>query len=82
MRGECPSADEDCKYSPDCFTDTHHVYGRPKSGIAKRFANLPESKIDLCRNEHEELHATIGVEDLPSIDIMKQAIAEHRKQKE
>lgn len=69
--------DPDCKYAPDCFSDSHHVYGRPPSGIARRFA-MPEVE-QLCRAEHDNIHHTIGVEDLPSLQTMKGIIDERKR---
>ena len=78
-REDCPVESPDCKYYPDCFSDAHHLYGRPKTQIAKRFARLPDNVVQLCRIEHEETHATEGVLELPDVEVMKQAIAEERK---
>lgn len=72
--GECPNPRPDCKYAPDCFSDKHHIYGRPPKGIARRFSLLPENTVQLCRVEHEEVHATEGVLPLPDIETMKQII--------
>jgi len=81
VRAECPNPQPDCKYfasASGCFSDTHHIYGRPNNGKAKQFANLPDSKEQLCRQEHEEKHASNGVLPLPSMEVMKQAIARHK----
>lgn len=75
-RGECPDPNPDCKYYPDCFSDRHHLYGRPESGIAKRFANLGAHIVQMCRAEHEEIHATEGVLDLPEVDVMKDTLSQ------
>lgn len=74
MRGACNSERPDCKYAPDCFSDKHHIYGRPSGTVARRFSLLVENTVQLCRLEHEELHATVGVEILPDIKTMKEAI--------
>lgn len=82
MPRECPDPQPDCKYfdSPEgCFSDRHHIYGRPKSGISKAFGRLACNVSLLCRREHEEIHATEGVLPLPDIETMKRVIAEERK---
>jgi len=73
-REACPNENDQCKYAPDCYSDNHHIYGRPKSGIAKKFGSLIQNQLQLCRVEHEELHALDGVIPLPDIDTMKRAI--------
>lgn len=73
-RGECPSPQPDCKYAPDCFSDIDHIYGRPKSGVAKQFSRLPENLRQICRREHDEINATYVHLPLPSLDVMKEAI--------
>lgn len=77
-RGECPRFELDCKYYPECFSDTDHMYGRPKDPVPKRFANLPENKRQICRAEHDEINATYVHLPLPSLDVMKEAIRRHR----
>lgn len=72
--GECPNPLPECKYAPDCFSDLHHVYGRPRNGVGKQFANLPENKEQLCRREHDEINATYVHLPLPSLDVMREAI--------
>lgn len=81
--GECLEPDPDCKYfsrapvpggntENGCFSDKHHTYGRPPSGTARKFA-LRQTE-QLCRQEHEEIHAVEGVVELPSLEVMRQAI--------
>ena len=70
---EC-TPNPDCKYAPNCFADRHHVYGRPSSGIARRFSLLEENVVVICRVKHEQIHASDGVLPLPDINIMKEAI--------
>lgn len=81
MIGECPDPDPDCKYYPDCFSDSHHIY--PKEafsvGIAKRFSRLGENIIQICRMQHEEIHATGSVPPPPSIEYMKERLAANGK---
>lgn len=77
MKEDCPNPQEDCKYYPACFADQHHIYGRAKNHvgkIARKFAELPQNKEQLCRIVHEELHATEGVLPLPDVGEMQEAI--------
>jgi hypothetical protein len=51
----------DCPMYGNCYTDTHHTY-YPKrlyqDSISKIFRNLPENKVEICRNLHNEIHQT------------------------
>lgn len=76
MRGECPNPQPDCKYAPDCFSDTDHIYGRGK-GMGKfvtAFCELPQNKRQICRREHDEINATYVHLPLPSLDVMKEVL--------
>lgn len=79
-RGECPNPDPECKYYPDCFSDTDHIYGRARGlgRIARRFTQLPENKRQICRREHDEINATYVHLPLPSLDVMKEAMRRAR----
>jgi len=75
MKGICPNETPECKYfatDGGCYSDAHHTFGRFKTGIAKEFANLAINKVQICRAEHDEIHATGGVLPLPSVAVMKQ----------
>lgn len=81
MKKPCPNENPDCKYfdSPGgCYSDGHHIYGRPKSGIAREFGRLAVNVQQMCRAEHDDLHANDGVLDLPPIEVMKRIIAENK----
>lgn len=81
-KGECLEPRPDCKYYPDCFSDQHHLYGRAKNHIgkiARKFSELPENKIQMCRREHEELHANDGILELPSTGVMQEAVVLWRR---
>ena len=80
MRGECPDPQPDCKYAPDCFSDTDHIYGRGKGmgSMVLRFCNLPENKRQICRRLHDEINATYVHLPLPDIDFIKEALNRHR----
>lgn len=63
MKGECPNPRPDCKYAElgGCFSDTHHLFYPRRSYTSKTekaFRELPDNKEQLCRAEHDELHAT------------------------
>lgn len=81
MKRECPNPQPECKYFDTrggCFADRHHIYGRPKTGIAKNFGRLAVNVEIICRRQHEDLHAEVGVLPLPDVDTMKRVIAENR----
>lgn len=80
MLGECPNPKPECKYAPDCFSDTDHIYGRARGlgRIARRFTQLPENKRQICRAEHDEINATYVHLPLPDLDTMKEALNRHR----
>lgn len=74
----CPSANEQCRYAPDCYADTHHLYWprrRYTAGVEKAFRDLPENKVELCRAEHSDLHAREKPPEKPSRSEMIEAIA-------
>jgi len=77
---QCPNPQPDCKYSPRCFSDTHHIYGRGRGmgKIATTFCELPENKQQICRQEHDEINATYVHLPLPDLDFMKDAIERFR----
>lgn len=81
MRGECPNPRPDCRYAQEgCFSDTHHIfYPRRdyRTPVEKAFRLLPENKVELCRVEHEEIHAALAPEKPPR-EVMLGAIAVHR----
>ena len=86
-RRDCPKENPECKYydSPTgCFSDLDHIYGRARGlgRVARRFANLPENKRQICRAEHDEINATYVHLPLPSSDVMKQALADARGRRE
>lgn len=43
------------------YTDEHHIWWPARNyrdRTSAAFRDLPENKVQLCRNEHNELHAT------------------------
>lgn len=83
-RRACPFESSDCKYfnsSTGCFQDTHHLmYPRAdyRSRVEKEFRDLPENKVDICRQMHDECHAFDEIPVKPSMDVMRHAINESR----
>lgn len=53
----------DCKYFNSdigCHTDTHHLWSprsEYKTSVEKQFRRLACNVMEMCRVEHEELHA-------------------------
>ena len=75
MKGECPSPQPDCKYAErgGCFSDTHHLFYPKrayKTEVEQEFRELPENKVQICRREHDERHATERTPDKPSRKAM------------
>lgn len=70
-----------------CFEDVHHLYyprAYYSNGVAQRFRELDENKVEICRAEHQDIHATERPPLRPSIEFMKEAIRkawERRKEK-
>jgi hypothetical protein len=63
---------------PEHFTDEHHDYFPRRAYMGKlatTFRNLPENKQQLCRNEHNEIHATQRPPLKPDVQDMLAAIA-------
>lgn len=51
--------DEDCKYAPECFADTHHTKwpaNNYKTTLEKEFRQDPRNKVLMCRRLHDEQH--------------------------
>jgi len=58
MKGKCEKANPDCKYYPNCYSDTHHLaFPRCnfRSKLERAYRNA--SRVQLCRREHDEVHA-------------------------
>lgn len=69
--GECPSPREDCKYAPECFSDSDHIIPRRLGDTALKrvYLNLPQFREQVCRREHEERndrHNQGDLSDIPS----------------
>jgi hypothetical protein len=90
--GECNSCNEECKYFEQPpkpvladtqehggYSDTHHLYWPKKfytTLLEKAFVELEENKVQTCRAEHDEIHATEKPPRKPSRSEMIQAVAE------
>lgn len=80
----CPFANEACPQSKNkrgCYQDTHHESWPARnyrSDVEQSFRELPENKIELCRQVHNDLHATEPIPIKPSVEVMRHAIAESR----
>lgn len=71
----CPNQNQDCKYFPDCFADTHHDwYPRTeyRTHLEKQFRSSFVRL--LCRAEHDIIHAN-GIPVKPSPEIMTEMLA-------
>ena len=69
----------ECRYFPECYTDTHHLYyprKRYTSGVERQFRQLPENQAELCREVHSEIHATEQLPKKPSRAAMLAVIQE------
>lgn len=60
-----------------CFEDVHHAYWPAKdykSQLRAEFRALPDNKVRLCRNIHNTEHATQEPPEMPSNDVMREAV--------
>lgn len=60
-----------------CFEDVHHKYFPRRSyrtPLEKEFRELPENKVVICRQLHNDEHATIEPPDKPPISEMRQRV--------
>lgn len=78
---ECPNPQPDCKYAQlkgGCFSDEHHLfypryeYTKPTE---KLFRELPENKVQICRREHDEIHATEEPPKKPPVPVIIAALS-------
>lgn len=76
---ECLST-SDCKYQNSkhgCRQNIHHIYWPAadyKTDIEKEFRELPENKVALCMQEHDEIHRTELPPEKPDRETMLLAI--------
>ncbi len=62
MYNPCDKNREGCPYyTSGCRQNTHHLYYPRhdyKTKVERIFRDLPENKVQLCMDEHDEIHAT------------------------
>lgn len=67
-----------------CREDVHHrIFPRRfyDKGIAKVFRELDENKVLICRALHEEIHATGQPPEMPTAEVMQEAINRVRQER-
>lgn len=78
-RGKCsPEQREHCPLMQH-FSDEHHLFFPKRdyqTRVERDFRELPENKAQLCRYEHNQIHATGVIPEKPSRGDMIQAIAQ------
>lgn len=84
-RDFCPEESSHCIYynTPSgCFSDVHHTFGQARAKalghIARVFGELEQNKEQICRAEHDEIHAANYYPEFPSVTVMLQAIEDSR----
>lgn len=81
MAEQCPNPRIDCKYfgTIACILTRHHEK-YPKSAyptkVEKAYRNLPENIKLLPNCDHERLHHETLPPEKPTLDVMRQAIAD------
>lgn len=80
MKGVCPQSNEACPYfAGGCFESVHHEYwprNEYSTPVERIFRDLPENKVMLCRDLHDELHAEQDRSEKPSREEMMEAIGQ------
>ena len=59
------------------YKDTHHIFwpaGFYKTAIEKAFRELPENKVEMCRAEHDNIHASEEPPAKPGREFMINAL--------
>lgn len=67
-----------------CFEDVHHLYYPRRdytTSIEKRFRQLDENKVLICRALHDDEHALWEVPEKPDLELMKMAVTEERNRR-
>lgn len=78
MYENCPVFDSE----GECYQDEHHDYWPRRDfvrKIEKRFRNLPENKVFICRALHNAIHATTPPPEKPTREEMINALDEHEQ---
>jgi len=67
--GECPSPRPDCKYFPECFSDEDHLIPKRlgRTALEKLYLTLPQYRVQICRDLHDERNARHDAGDLSDI---------------
>jgi hypothetical protein len=78
----CRQNNIECKYYPNCFQDTHHIYPQRLARLAckgasveerrliREFINSPDRTVVVCRNIHDSLDK-MPAPQLPSIEELR-----------
>lgn len=71
--------DRECRYrdTTGCYIDEHHLFWprrNYKDSVGRAFRNLPENKVDLCRQVHQDKHATEQPPKKPKRSQMLEAL--------
>lgn len=80
-RDFCPEESPNCRYfnTPSgCYSDVHHTFGQARAKalghIARTFGLLQQNTEQVCRAEHDEIHASNDFPEFPTTDVMLQTI--------
>jgi hypothetical protein len=69
---------ESCEGCEIRLSNCHHIYSQAEArelgSLAWKFCHLPENTVQICLPMHEELEATYGWPEFPSITEMKEAV--------
>ena len=60
-----------------CYVDEHHLFFPRKNyrdSVGRAFRNLPENRVDLCRQVHQDIHATTQPPKKPKRAEMLEAL--------
>lgn len=70
----------DCKYfNAGCYEDTHHLYkqSEAKTRLMKRYCNMADHVVELCREKHEAWEHEVGWVEYPSVQEMHQRLDDY-----
>lgn len=70
----------DCKYfnsDRGCYEDRHHIYKKSEATtqLMKRFCNMADHVIDICREKHEAWENELGWPEYPSVEEMRVVVS-------
>lgn len=76
-RRECYNDNPECPYFEEgCYSDLHHSFWPSPdytSPVENKFRELPENKVQTCRDEHDQIHEA-DPPLKPSLEVMEHAI--------